>query len=329
MSETADDQESKRDSQRPAAHAPVVLFFKGLAMGLGDSVPGVSGGTIAVITNIYDKLIFSIKALDLAALKLVFSGRIKDAWHHVNGSFLAVLALGILAGLLISANTVLYLLDNEFEALMAFFLGLVLASSWLLKNEFDLRRASNLVALCVGVALTVAVGMIAPRVVDLSLPYIFFSAAIAICAMILPGLSGAFILLLLGVYEFILGALIALELLYILVFIAGCVTGLLLFSRVLAWLLHSYHQLCYGCITGMLIGSVSVLWPWQHTQSSYTDASGAVQPLLRVNVLPTDYADLTGSEPALFLVSLCALGGALLVLLLHWVFNSKPALSKS
>jgi putative membrane protein len=329
MSETADDQEANRVPQNSVAHSQLLLFCKGLAMGLGDSVPGVSGGTIAVITNIYDKLIFSITSIDLVALKLIFSGRIKAAWQHFNGSFLAVLSLCILAGLVISANTVLYLLENEFEALMAFFLGLVLASCWLLKQEFDLRRAKNLVAMCVGAALTIVVGMIAPRVVDLSLLYLFFSAAIAICAMILPGLSGAFILLLLGVYEFILGALIELELLYILVFVAGCVTGLLLFSRLLAWLLSNYHQLCYGCITGMLVGSVSVLWPWQYTQSAYTDAAGTAHLLLKVNVLPTNYVDLTGSEPALLLVSLCALGGALLVLLLHRVFNSKPALSAS
>ena len=211
---------------------------------------------------------------------------------------------------------------------MAFFLGLVLASAWLLRIEFELVKASNLVALSFGILLTVAVGMISPRVGDLTLVYVFFSAAIAICAMILPGLSGAFILLLLGVYEFILGALIEINLPYIAVFTAGCVIGLLSFSRLLAWLLRSYHQLSYACITGMLLGSVSVLWPWQHTVSFYRDAAGELHPLLTANVLPTSYAEVTGFEPGLLLALLCALTGALLVLLLHWGFNSKPRWSE-
>lgn len=323
MSVAADDRKNQRGSQATGVRSHTLLFCKGLAMGLGDSVPGVSGGTIAVITNIYDQLIFSIKSVDLTAVNLLFSGRVMDAWRHVNGTFLSVLALGILSGLLTSANTVLYLLANQFEALMAFFLGLVLASSWLLKDEFEVAQAQNLVALLLGVLLTVVVGMISPRVAELSLVYVFFSASLAICAMILPGLSGAFILLLLGVYEFILGALIYFNLPYIGVFIAGCVVGLLLFSRLLAWLLHRYHQLSYGCITGILLGSITVLWPWQHTVSSYTDAAGEVHPLLRANVLPTNYAEVTGLEPVLLLTFVCSVSGALLVLVLHRLFNSR------
>ena len=325
MSAAADERENQRGSQASGAGSHTLLFCKGLAMGLGDSVPGVSGGTIAVITHIYDQLIFSIKSVDGTAVKLLFDRRVKAAWRHINGTFLSVLALGILCGLLISANTVLYLRANQFEALMAFFLGLVLASSWLLKNEFEVGQAKNLVALLLGALFTVAMGMISPRIAELSLVYVFFSASLAICAMILPGLSGAFILLLLGVYEFILLALIEFNLPYILVFIAGCVVGLLLFSRVLAWLLHSYHQLSYGCITGMLLGSITVLWPWQHTVSSYTDAAGEVHPLLRANVLPTNYAEVTGLEPALLLALMCFLAGALLVFGLHRLFNSKSA----
>lgn len=322
MSAAADDRDHQRGSQPSSAAAHTLLFCKGLAMGLGDSVPGVSGGTIAVITNIYDQLIFSIKSVDVTAVKLLFSGRVSAAWRHINGTFLSLLALGILCGLLISAHTVLYLLANEFEALMAFFLGLVLASAWLLKDEFEVKQASNLGALLLGALLTVAVGMIDPRVAELSLVYVFFSASIAICAMILPGLSGAFILLLLGVYEFILAALIEFNLPYIGVFIAGCVVGLLLFSRLLAWLLHRYHQLSYGCITGMLLGSITVLWPWQHTVSSYTDAAGELHSLVRANVLPTNYAEVTGLEPALLLVCVCVVAGAFVVLLLHRVFNA-------
>ena len=239
------------------------LYLKGVAMGLGDSVPGISGGTIAVITRIYDQLIFSIRAVDIEACRLLLGGQFKALWQHINGTFLLLLATGILSGLLISANTVLFLLENYFAPLMAFFIGMVLSSSWLLKDEFSLTHWQNLIALVLGLLLAISIAFISPRSAELSLLYVFVSGAIAISAMILPGLSGAFILLLLGVYEFILGALLSFDLPYIASFMLGCGVGLLAFSRLLSWLLREHHQLSYAFITGMLLGSVSALWPWQ------------------------------------------------------------------
>ena len=162
-------------------------------------------------------------------------------------AFLLILAAGILSGLLISANTVLFLLENYFAPLMAFFIGMVLASTWLLRHEFSIAAWQNVLALLLGSL--VSIGLITPRSAELSLLYVFFSGAIAISAMILPGLSGAFILLLLGVYEFILNALIGFDWPYILVFMMGCATGLLIFTRVLSWMLRDHHQLSYGFIT--------------------------------------------------------------------------------
>ena len=266
-------------------------------MGLGDSVPGISGGTIAVITKIYDELVFSIRAVDLRACEFLISGQFKAFWQYINGTFLLILALGILSGLLISANTVLFLLENYFAPLMAFFIGMVLASSSLLRHEFSLGVWQNILALFLGLLLAVSIGFISPRSAELSLIYVFFSGVIAISAMILPGLSGAFILLLLGVYEFILGALLAFDLPYIFVFVLGCGVGLLSFTRVLSWLLRDHHQVSYGFITGMLLGSVSALWPWQEGEGGYT-------MLL----------------PAL----VCLVLGVAVVVLLHVIFASKP-----
>ncbi len=261
------DNSSTQLQQTPGAPATprgkVVLYLKGVAMGLGDSVPGISGGTIAVITKIYDQLVFSIRAVDLAAVRLFFAGQFKALWQHINGTFLMILAAGILSGLLVSANTVLFLLENYYAPLMTFFIGMVLTSSWLLRNEFSINAWHNVLALILGLLLATSIGFISPRSAELSLPYVFLSGAIAISAMILPGLSGAFILLLLGVYEFILNALINIDLPYIAAFILGCVLGLIAFSRVLSWLLRTHHQLSYAFITGMLLGSVSALWPWQ------------------------------------------------------------------
>lgn len=274
MSDNSSTQAQQTVEPWSSGRGKLILFLKGIAMGLGDSVPGVSGGTIAVITKIYDQLVFSIRAIDLRACELLVRGQFKALWQHINGTFLLILALGILSGLLISANTVLFLLENYFAPLMAFFIGMVLASSALLRHEFSLGVWQNLVALCLGLLLAVSIGFISPRAAELSLLYVFFSGAVAISAMILPGLSGAFILLLLGVYEFILEALLSFNLPYILVFILGCALGLLAFSRVLSWMLREHHQLSYGFITGMLLGSVSALWPWSDAEA------GGVYPML-------------------------------------------------
>jgi len=292
-------------------------------MGLGDSVPGVSGGTIAVITRIYDELIYSIRSVDERALGLVFTGQIGAAWRHVNGNFLLTLALGILSGLLVSANTVLYLLEHRFEALMGFFIGLVMASTVLLLRQFQLARPANLLALLLGCMLTVGVGLLEPAVTELSLVYLFFCGLIAICAMILPGLSGAFILLLLGAYESMLAALTGLQWAVIAVFVSGCVVGLLAFSRLLALALRRFHELSYGFITGLLLGSLSVLWPWQRALSYYVDSHGQQQVLQTANVWPLTYTEQTGLEPQSALVAVCMICGLLTVFGLNKFFASR------
>jgi len=294
-------------------------------MGMADSVPGVSGGTVAVITNIYDRLIYSIKSIDLTALKLFFTGKFSRFWQHINGNFLLVLALAILVGLSLSANTVLYLIDNQFELLMAFFIGLVLASSWLLKNKFEVRSGLNLLALGLGGTLTLAVSFLSPVNVDLSLTYLFFCGGIAICAMILPGVSGAFLLIILGAYEYVLGALVELNLVVILVFMAGAAIGLLLFSRFIAWALTHYHELSYGFLTGMLIASIQVLWPWQQVLSYYTDSDGEQHALQSSNVLPINYETLTGNAPQLMAVIVFFVLGVGLVISFDRMFGTDGA----
>jgi putative membrane protein len=302
MSDNSSRQTHKITGSIETLREKVMLFLKGVAMGLGDSVPGISGGTIAVITKIYDQFVFSIRAVDLRACGLFFTGQFNAFWQHINGTFLLILALGILCGLLISANTVLFLLEGYFVPLMAFFIGMVLASSALLRNEFSFGAWQNILALFLGLLLAVSIGLVSPRSAELSLIYVFFSGAIAISAMILPGLSGAFILLLLGVYEFILGALLDFDLPYILVFMLGCGVGLLAFSRVLSWLLHDHHQLSYGFITGMLLGSVPVLWPWQEAEGGYTMLLPAI---------------------------VCLVLGVAIVVLLQVVFSTKPSESSN
>lgn len=301
MSDNASTLSQKSSGTLGTPRGKLMLYLKGVAMGLGDSVPGISGGTIAVITKIYDQLVFSIRSVDLTAGRLFFSGEFKALWQHVNGMFLLILAAGILSGLLISASTVLFLLENYFAPLMAFFIGMVLTSSWLLKDEFSIGAWQNILALILGLFLAMSIAYISPRSAELSLPYVFLSGAIAISAMILPGLSGAFILLLLGVYEFILNALIEFDLPYILVFMLGCAVGLIVFSRLLSWLLRMHHQLSYAFITGMLLGSVSALWPWQESDG----------------------------YPMLLPAAVTLVLGAFVVILLRLMFSTHPGKSSS
>ena len=317
----ADPEQTQEQEAATGWRSALLVYLKGLAMGLGDSVPGISGGTIAVITNIYERLIYAIRAVDLDALKLAGTGQFAAAWRHIQGNFLLLVALGILSGLLISANTVLFLLENYFEALMAFFIGLVLASTHLLREHFSFKGWRAGLLLLAGLLLTAGVGLLDARQSQAGLLYLFVSGTLGICAMILPGLSGAFILLLLGVYQTVLQALLAVDPLVIAVFGAGCVTGLLIFSRLLAWLLRHFHDLAYSFIMGMLLGSIGLLWPWQQVLLQTTDSSGEVQALKTAPVWPLNYTEVTGQDPALGLCLAALLLGLSVVLLLHWLFH--------
>jgi len=275
----------------------LALFLKGMVMGAADSVPGVSGGTIAVITRIYDELIYSIRSVDVMAVRLLLTEGFGRAWNYINGTFLLVLACGILLSLRLSAGLVLSLLETRFEALMAFFIGLVIASSWSLKSECGRWSWPVVGMLLAGMIVTLLVSNLSPYTAEIGYGYLFLCGLIAICAMILPGLSGAFLLLVLGVYDFVLAALVNLELLIILVFAVGCLTGLLAFSRVLSWTLSRYREYSYSFLTGMLLASVYVLWPWQQVDRYYQDSDGESHVLQAHNIWPTDYEILTGQDP--------------------------------
>jgi putative membrane protein len=299
----------------------LVVFLKGMAMGLADSVPGVSGGTIAVICDIYDEIIFSIRSVNLIALQRLFNEGVKPAWSYINGTFLLALLCGALLSLRLSASFVLLMLDNYFAPMMAFFTGLVICSCWYLKEKLGNWDWQVLVAVAGGVGLTLIVSSLSPQSGTISNAYLFVCVMVAICAMILPGLSGAFLLLMLGVYDYVLGALVSFDLITILIFAAGCVLGLLLFSRIIGWALKHYHQLSYAFLFGMLIASIYVLWPWQQTLNFYTDHDGNQQSLEKANVLPGSYEQLTGQDPQLLLVLLCLVSGCLLIVVFDKLFR--------
>lgn len=301
----------------------LLLFLKGMAMGAADSVPGVSGGTIAFIANVYDELLASIRSINPATLRLLFTQGPLAAFAAINGAFLLTLGLGILLALLLSANLVLWLLANQFSYLMCFFTGLILASVWYVGHQIPRWDLGKLVLVLLGLLFSIGIAVL-PRFSGMdSLPFYFFSGAIAICAMILPGISGAFILLLLGAYEPVLQALITLDWPIVLVFSSGCLIGLLSFSHLLYWLLQQHRANTLAGLLGILAGSLYTLWPWRH---EITDAEGVSR---YVNGLPQAADVLTGRPLSLLLALALLLLGFLLVWGLEQVGAKSGAKSSS
>lgn len=283
----------------------LLVAFKGVLMGAADVVPGVSGGTVAFITGIYEELIDSIHRFDLHALKLLAKGRLKAVWQYVNGTFLLVLLSGIALSLVSLAQGVLYMLAHYPELLWAFFFGLILASTWVIVRHIPQWDFSNMLLFALGTVIAYVLTSLSPTQLEVTPLTVFLSGAIAICAMILPGISGSFILLLLGMYANILGAIKSLQFTTIGIFAAGCVVGLLSFSRLLNWLFTHHRVATLAMMSGFLLGSLNKVWPWKYTTAYTLNRHGEQVPLVQSNVSPLSYEALTGQEA--FLTGSCIL----------------------
>lgn len=303
----------------------IFLFLKGVGMGCADIIPGVSGGTIAFITGIYEELINSIKAVDLEALKLLLAGKFAAFWSKINGGFLIVLLLGILTSILSLARIITNLLANHPIQLWSFFFGLIAISALVVSRDIHRWNITVVLGLLVGGLAAYLITQSVPAETPNSLPLIFLSGAVAICAMILPGISGSFILLILGKYTFILTAIKEFQLGTLLVFSLGCLLGLTTFSRLISWLFKKYRNLTIAVLAGFMIGSLNKVWPWKKTVETYLDRHGEIKPLVQENILPTTFQSM-GQEPYFWQALLfCALGIGLVVLLEKLAANLKNA----
>lgn len=244
-----------------------VLTLKGMAMGAADVVPGVSGGTIAFIAGIYDELIDSIKSIDMYALKQLFSGKITAFWKSINGNFLVALLLGIGISVFSLAKLITYLLVTEPVLVWSFFFGLVLASTWFVSKDIKEWGWKTIVGFLAGAVIAFYITVATPANTPDSWWFIFLCGAIAICAMILPGISGSFILVLLGKYFFIMEAVKTLDLIVIGVFAAGAVMGITTFSRVLSFALKNFRNITMSVVAGFMLGSLNKVWPWKVVES--------------------------------------------------------------
>lgn len=288
-------------------------------MGAADVVPGVSGGTIAFIAGIYEELVDSIKSINLHALKLLFTLKLKAFWQQINGSFLFSILLGIGISIFSLAKLMTWLLEHYPIQIWSFFFGLIIASTVLVAKEIQRWHAGTVIALIIGAAVAYVITILSPSETPNAWWFIILSGAIAICAMILPGISGAFILLLMGKYAYILGAVSDLQFGILLLFAFGAVTGIVSFSHLLSWLLKKHHTATVATLTGFMVGSLNKVWPWKETLETYTDSHGAVHPLVEANINPAAFEQLTGTPSFLWQAILLCIFGFVLIFGLEYL----------
>lgn len=306
----------------------VSVFLRGMAMGAADIVPGVSGGTIAFITGIYFRLLQAINAVPAAFFQKLCRGQFALFWQAVDGSFLLCLLSGILASVVTLASAISHALEFYPVLIWSFFFGLILASVWHVGRQVKHYRLSLLAPLLIGAAVawwitTLSAGTITPSGIA------FFGAgALAICAMILPGISGSFILVIIGMYGPVLGAIKSLDAGILLFFMAGCVAGLLSVARLITWAFHHFHDLVLAILTGFMIGALNKVWPWKMVLSWRTNSSGEQVPLSEMSISPFSYTDLTGQDPQILAAIGMALAGFGIVLVIEWAGKVLPNAQK-
>ena len=262
------------------------LVLKGMGMGAADVVPGVSGGTIAFIVGIYDELINSIKSINGKSLKLFFTGKFAAFWKMINGSFLFSILLGIGISVFSLAKIITWLLVEHPILVWSFFFGLVLASTWFVAKDIKGWNWKTILGFVVGVVVAFYITVATPAETPSYLWFIFLCGAIAICAMILPGISGSFILVLLGIYFFIMDAVKTLDLVIIAVFGAGAVVGITSFSRVLSYALKHVRNITLAVLSGFMLGSLNKVWPWKEQITTVVDGHDL---MIENNILPNQY----------------------------------------
>jgi len=295
------------------------ISLKGMAMGAADVVPGVSGGTIAFISGIYEELITTISGVNLSLLSTWKANGFKAMWEELNGNFIIALFAGILVSIFSVMRVANYLLENHPVLIWSFFFGLVVASIWFVGKQIPKWTWKIVLALVIGAAVAFYIVSLPPLSASNSYLFLFFAGALAVCAMILPGISGAFILVLLGAYKSITEAAHDFDLKTIGIVGVGAVFGLLTFSKILKWLFVHYSSITLAVLTGFIAGSLNKIWPWKETLE--TAMYGEKEVVLKeASVLPWNF---DGDPQTLWSVVLM-LAGFFLILGLEMLAGNKP-----
>ena len=296
----------------------MVLGAKGFCMGAADVVPGVSGGTMAFILGIYEELIDAIKSFDFRSLKLLAGLKLLPFFRSISWPFILSVGLGILTAIFTFAEVLAWLLTNKPVLIWSFFMGLILASVVTVSRRIEQWHSSTWICLVAGVIGSyVLVGL-----VPVSTPndpwFLFLSGAVAICAMILPGISGSFILVLLGKYQYVLEAVNQRNLFVLFIVAAGACVGIAAFSRLLGWLLKKHHDLMVALLTGLMLGSLRKVWPWKETLECLVGSHGKVVEIVQSNILPAQWGD------EIFFALALMMAGFLTVYILDKIAGKRP-----
>ncbi len=295
-----------------------IITLKGMAMGAADVVPGVSGGTIAFISGIYEELITSINNINLSLLNTLRKEGVSNFWKQLNGNFLLALFIGIFISVLSLAKVLSWLLENQPVLLWSFFFGLVLASIFLVGKEIQRWNLSTVLVLLVGAFVAYGITTLPPNENVESLPYLFLSGALAVCAMILPGISGAFILVLLGSYKTILDGVHERDLIMVAVVGIGAIFGILSFARLLKWMFRKFKSITLALLTGFILGSLNKIWPWKEVLATKVFEDKVI-PVKEANVSPFSF----DGDPQLLLAIVLAIVGFSLIFILERVASKK------
>ncbi|MCG9695863.1 DUF368 domain-containing protein [Shewanella sp. Isolate11] len=284
----------------------LLTYLKGMAMGAADVVPGVSGGTIAFITGILDTLLDSIRRINPSLIKVIRAQGIKAAFIHINGPFLIAVFGGILTSIFTFAKLISYLLETHPIPVWSFFFGLIIISVVHMLKQVSGFSLARLLLFAIGAALAWGITMLNPVTLEVNYLNVFLGGSIAICAMLLPGISGSFILLLLGLYTSVLHAAKSFDITILAMFGLGCVCGLLSFSHLLSALLRKYHDATIMFLTGLMLGTLGKIWPWKEVLTWRENSHGKMVPLLEQNLSPLQFEAVTG-QPAYILWAVIAM----------------------
>lgn len=299
-------------------HHPVAIFLRGMAMGAADIVPGVSGGTIAFISGIYFRLLEAISAAPTAVFQYLLKARFRSFWRAVDGTFLVLLLAGIMTSIATLASLITWLLATHPILIWSFFFGLILASVWHIGLQVRRFSPQLMLPLVAGIAIawwltTLSATEVAPTGIA------FLGAgAMAICAMILPGVSGSFLLLIIGMYGPVLAAINHFDMGHLGLFLAGCVIGLLSAAKLITLAFRHFHDTVLALLTGFMMGALSKVWPWQETLSWRTNSAGERVPLSQTPISPEAWGGLYNQDPLVLPALLMAVSGLVLVLVLDF-----------
>jgi putative membrane protein len=281
------------------------ISLKGIAMGAADAVPGVSGGTIAFISGIYEELISTISNVNASLFKTLFQKGLKAFWTQLNGNFLLALLSGIIVSYVSFMRLANYLIENEPILIWSFFFGLIIASIYFVGKQINKWNLTVIIGLIFGTFSAYYISTLPSLATNESPLFLFFAGALAICAMILPGISGSFILVILGAYKTLSDALHDFDFKKIIVFATGALIGLLSFSHLLKWLFKHYHNLTLAILTGFIFGSLNKVWPWKETLTWHVNSKGVKSPLLEKSISPFSF---NGDNHIVFAILLIIVG---------------------